>query len=85
MTETSPVVTLARKGNYKIGSCGVLVANTKGKIVDLDTGKALGPNERGELCVNGPQVIISCRNDWTSKVILFLYRPPVVQHTCLKI
>ena len=57
MTETSPVVTLAHKDNYKIGSCGVLVPNTKAKIVDLDTGMALGPNERGELCVKGPQVI----------------------------
>jgi long-subunit acyl-CoA synthetase (AMP-forming) len=61
MTETSPIVTVARKENYKVGSCGVLVANTKGKIVDLDTGKALGPNERGELCVKGPQVILNLR------------------------
>ena len=57
MTETSPIVTVTPKENPKIGSCGVLIANTKGKIVDIDTGKTLGPNERGELCVNGPQVI----------------------------
>ena len=56
MTETSPAVTVSPKENPKIGSCGVLIANTQGKIVDLDTGKALGPNERGELCVKGPQV-----------------------------
>ena len=40
----------------KIGSCGVLLPNTEGKIVDLETGKAVGPNQTGELCVKGPQV-----------------------------
>ena len=57
MTETSPVVTLAPKENGKIGSCGVLLANTKAKIVDIESGIAVGPNQRGELCVKGPQVI----------------------------
>ena len=86
MTETSPVVTLAPKENYKIGSCGVLVANTKVKIVDIDTGKALGPNERGELCVNGPQVMLGLSNDWTNEVILFYINMEgfIVHHKCLK-
>ena len=62
MTETSPVVTVSRKENGKIGSCGVLVANTKGKIADIATGKSLGPHQRGELCVKGPQVILNYGN-----------------------
>ena len=56
MTETSPLVLVTPERIAKIGSCGVLLPNTEGKIVDLDTGDALGPNERGELCVKGPQV-----------------------------
>ena len=58
MTETSPLVTVTPANNTKIGSCGVLIPNTEGKIIDLETGEALGPNERGELCIRGPQVYI---------------------------
>ena len=56
MTETSPLVTVTPENIAKIGSCGVLLPNTEGKITDLDNGEALGPNKRGELCVKGPQV-----------------------------
>ena len=56
MTETSPIVTFAPKEDLKIGSCGVLLPNTQAKIVDLESGEPLGPNQRGELCVKGPQV-----------------------------
>ena len=62
-------IAFAPKENPKIGSCGVLIANTKGKIVDIDTGKALGPNQRGELCVKGPQVI----QNITDKSIITLF------------
>ena len=57
MTELSPLATVTPENIAKIGSCGVLIANTQGKVIDLETGKALGPNERGELCIKGPQVI----------------------------
>ena len=57
MTETSPIGLLAPKGDLKIGSCGVLLPNTDAKILDLETGETLGPNQRGELCVRGPQVL----------------------------
>jgi len=39
-----------------IGSCGVPVPNTLTKIVDVETGKAVGRNLRGELHIKGPQV-----------------------------
>ena len=58
MTETSPIGLLAPVEDLKIGSCGVLLPNTEAKIVDLESGKSLGPNQRGELCVKGPQVIL---------------------------
>ena len=56
MTELSPLALVTPENIAKIGSCGVLIPNTEGKIADLDSGEALGPNQTGELCVNGPQV-----------------------------
>ncbi|KAF9419160.1 hypothetical protein HW555_004245 [Spodoptera exigua] len=37
----------------KVGSVGVVVPNSVLKVADLETGKPLGPNQRGELCVKG--------------------------------
>ena len=58
MTETGPSVLQTQDENFKPGSCGFLLPNTEAKIVDLETGAALGPNKRGELCVRGPQVLM---------------------------
>lgn len=38
------------------GSCGILVPGTTMKIIDLETGKILGPNQSGEICVQGEMV-----------------------------
>lgn len=40
----------------KAGSGGTLLPGTTAKIVDIATGKVVGPNETGEICVRGPQV-----------------------------
>ena len=56
MTELSPVALSTRDEIMVPGSCGVLISNTEGKIVDVKTGKNVGPNEVGELCIRGPQV-----------------------------
>ena len=58
MTETSPIGLIAPVDDLKVGSCGVLLPNTEAKIVGLESGKSLGPNQRGELCVKGPQVLL---------------------------
>jgi 4-coumarate--CoA ligase len=57
MSELSPVGTCSSDFNIKPASIGPLVSSTYGKIVD-DHGKSLGPNENGELCIKGPQVMM---------------------------
>ena len=56
MTETSPSVCQTQDETFKPGSCGYLLPNTYAKVVDLETGVSLGPYEKGELCIKGPQV-----------------------------
>jgi acyl-CoA synthetase (AMP-forming)/AMP-acid ligase II len=73
LTETSPVThsSPAPPHNVKFGSVGVPAPNTECKIVDLETGEALGAGERGEVCVRGPQVMRGYLNrpDATSQTI----------------
>ena len=68
MTESSPVSHVQPQENAVLGGCGHPVPNTIAKIVDITTGAALGPNEDGELCVAGPQVMKGYhRNDKATK------------------
>ena len=59
MTETSPVTHSSPSDLelVKFGSVGVCAPNTECKIVDMETGETLGRNQRGEICVRGPQVM----------------------------
>ncbi len=57
MTEMSPVSHLTPPGMFKPGSVGVTAPNTETRIVDPATGKDLGVDEDGEVCVRGPQVM----------------------------
>ena len=57
MTELSPVSHLTPPGMFKPGSCGVTAPNTLTKVVDPATGKELGVDEDGEVCIQGPQVM----------------------------
>jgi acyl-CoA synthetase (AMP-forming)/AMP-acid ligase II len=59
MTETSPVThsSPAPPREIKFGSVGVPAPNTECKIIDLETGEALGPGKKGEVCVRGPQIM----------------------------
>ncbi|CAL8097226.1 unnamed protein product [Orchesella dallaii] len=45
------------KLNTRAGSCGVLMPGTTCKIIDLESGKVLGPNESGEICIQGGSVM----------------------------
>lgn len=72
MTETSPVThsSPADPATVKFGSVGVPAPNTECKIINLETGEALGRNQEGELCVRGPQVMKG-----------YLNRPDATAHT----
>ena len=65
MTETSPVThsSPAPPLDIKFGSVGVPAPNTECKIIDLETGAPLGPGEKGEVCVRGPQVMTGYLNN----------------------
>ena len=61
MTELSPIVTLGPTTQWRPGSGGVIVPNTRLKIVSAEEG-SLGkdlatPGETGEILVRGPQVM----------------------------
>jgi acyl-CoA synthetase (AMP-forming)/AMP-acid ligase II len=73
LTETSPVTHAARAGSARLKASGIgpPVPNTEAKVVDLATGMALGPNQEGEICVRGPQVMKGYLNrpDATAEMI----------------
>lgn len=57
MTESSPVVSVnPLDGRGRIGTIGLPVSSTEVRIVDAN-GMILGPNERGEIQVKGPQIM----------------------------
>src|SRR5437016_9765791 len=59
MTETSPVThsSPADRAQMKLGSVGTPAPNTECKLIDPATGEELGPNQEGEVCVRGPQIM----------------------------
>jgi acyl-CoA synthetase (AMP-forming)/AMP-acid ligase II len=63
MTELSPVSHLTPPGNFKPGSCGVTAPSTLTKVVDPATGEELGIDQDGEVCIQGPQVMVGYLNN----------------------
>jgi acyl-CoA synthetase (AMP-forming)/AMP-acid ligase II len=59
LTETSPVTHGMRDadGREDCSSVGPPVPNTEAKVIDLTTGADLPANEKGEVCVRGPQIM----------------------------
>lgn len=58
LTETSPVTHLPIPGeSMPQGSIGVALCNIECRVVDVETGNDVGPNERGEIWVRGPNVM----------------------------
>ncbi len=59
MTESGPVVAVNPDDpdRIRLDTVGLIVPNTEARIVDPATGEDLGPGERGELVVRGPQMM----------------------------
>lgn len=56
LTETSPATHLIPRDPARVrpGAAGLLVPNTECKVIDITTGKAVGPKTDGEICIRGP-------------------------------
>ncbi len=59
MTETSLAISITPDTPEKnrLGASGLLLPNMRAKIADPVTGDELGANERGEICVKGPNIM----------------------------
>ena len=57
MSELSPAASFSPEGQTVVGSCGKVIPNTRMKVINVDTGEDMGPEEPGELLVQGPQVM----------------------------
>lgn len=57
MTEGTLAYIGQTDGHHKIGSVGILRCGVWGRVVDIETGKVLGPNQRGELHFKGSSIM----------------------------
>lgn len=62
MTEAGPVLSMClgfakQPFPTKSGSCGTVVRNAELKVVDSETGRSLGYNQPGEICIRGQQIM----------------------------
>jgi len=56
MTEVGGIIA-TQLPNHKNGSCGTVVNNAQIKIVDPESGKVLGPNQSGEICIKTDKIM----------------------------
>eukprot|EP00252_Welwitschia_mirabilis_P013049 TRINITY_DN28852_c0_g1_i1.p1 TRINITY_DN28852_c0_g1~~TRINITY_DN28852_c0_g1_i1.p1 ORF type:complete len:539 (-),score=88.27 TRINITY_DN28852_c0_g1_i1:453-2069(-) len=58
LTESCGIATVDfPTGRARVGSAGLLVQGLEGKIINIETGKSLPPNQSGEICLRGPNIM----------------------------
>ncbi|BES93939.1 AMP dependent coa ligase [Nesidiocoris tenuis] len=57
LTESSPVITSARKTVTNLTTVGCVVSGSEVKICDTETGEIIDPSKPGEICCRGPQIM----------------------------
>ncbi len=65
MTESGPIVAVNPDdpARIRLETSGLIVPNTEARIADPATGEDLGPGERGELILRGPQMMLGYLNN----------------------
>ncbi|XP_058802807.1 uncharacterized protein LOC131670845 [Phymastichus coffea] len=63
MTELSGLAVLQTHDRKKIDAIGYAIRGVKLKIIDSDTGRTLGPNQQGEICVHKPTAFLGYYNN----------------------
>lgn len=58
LTETSGGCVFATHGTDILGSSGIPLVGNDLKIIDIDTKEELGPNQKGEIMISGPSVML---------------------------
>jgi acyl-CoA synthetase (AMP-forming)/AMP-acid ligase II/esterase/lipase/1-acyl-sn-glycerol-3-phosphate acyltransferase len=72
LSEASPVCTINPLNGGKAGSVGLPLPGTTIELVSIENPDLLlGPNERGEICVSGPQVMAGYANRAKDNVHVF--------------
>ncbi|XP_033758196.1 probable 4-coumarate--CoA ligase 1 [Pecten maximus] len=56
MTEASPA-THHDVAPPRVGTVGQLMPNTRSKVISVESGECLGPGEKGEILIKGPQLM----------------------------
>ncbi|GAA5994722.1 hypothetical protein JCM5350_001479 [Sporobolomyces pararoseus] len=62
LTESSPTTHVALSPHGRRGSIGPNLPMLRGRIIDIETGKDLGPNESGELLLSAPSIMLGYHN-----------------------
>ncbi|KAF2880007.1 hypothetical protein ILUMI_26167 [Ignelater luminosus] len=70
LTEAVPILTFT-VDDFKTGSCGKVCPGMSVKIVDPESGKALGPGQNGELCCKGDTVMKGYANNIEATKAIF--------------
>ncbi|GLJ40643.1 hypothetical protein SUGI_0839070 [Cryptomeria japonica] len=64
LTEACGAATMVvRERNSHFGSVGTLLPSIEAKIGSLKTGKPLSPNQKGEICIRGPNIMTGYFNN----------------------